>query len=244
MRLKNVIRAVVCVMAFALAGCSGTAGFRNKEALGEQSLKGATVLIVAPQVQLYEIGVGQQKSRRADLEEPLRKTAVDAITEFAQESGWFKVATMPKLNDSEQYEFDQRMTLLYSNQLEYAAFKTKKGGALAEVEDRLNASVGRSPLTAEVIKRTGARYALLFAGSDSYTTASAKLVSLASAVVTMGNTPMALTGLGTLTVCVIDLQTGKVIWMADDTSKRDLTDKDNQKKMLRTLLKRSPLGGD
>lgn len=237
--MKLVRLALGCLIVLALSAC-GTAGFSYKEE--SRALKGVTVVLITPQIQLYEIGVGQQRSRRADLEASAVKAAETGAREFAAESGWFKVVPMPKLTDEEQYDFDQRMAVLQANQLEYSKVKEQKGSVLGELEERLDVRIGPAPVLAKVAATTGATYGLLVAGSDSFTTPAAKLVSLASAVVTLGNTPLALTGIGNLSLSVVNLSTGRVIWMADDTTKKDLTDGGSHKSMFKTLLRRSPLG--
>ncbi len=225
-----------------LTGC-GTTGFGYKED-PKQSLRGTKVVLVAPQIMLYEIGVGQQRSRRADLEDGARKAAEAGARLLAKNSGWFQVVAMPQLSDDEKYEFDQRMTMLYANQTEYAKAKELKGSVLAELEDpqRFNSTVGKSPVLQKVADITGATYGMLLAGQDSFTTTAAKVVSIASQVASLGNSPLALTGIGNLSVSVVNLRTGRVIWMASDTSSRDLTDAENQKAVFERLLKRSPLG--
>lgn len=239
--LKNTKQVALLVSALVLTGC-GTPGYSYKDG-AEKSLKGAPMVLITPQIRVTEIGVGQQTSRRADMEEGARMAARNGVESFAKESGWFRTVPMPKLSEDEQFEFDQRMALLNANQLVYADIKQIKGGsAIKDLESEFKGSIGKSSVLSKVAEQTGATYGLLIAGSESFTTTAAKVVSVAAAVVTLGNSPLALNGTGALSANVVNLKTGRIIWMADDTTKRDLMDEENHRRMVKQLLQRSPFG--
>lgn len=224
-----------------LGGC-GTAGFKHKDLVSQPSMRGSRVLVVAPQFHVFEIGVGQEKVRRSDMEEDVIRKITEAASEFSKEKGWFVPVSVPSLAEAQQYELSQRMSLLWANQQMYSAIKEKRGTAVAQIEDHFSGTIGQSEMLASLADQTGAQYLLLIAGYDSYTTGAAKLVALASVVATLGHSPLQLNGTGEMSVCLVELKTGKIAWIASETSKRDLTDQDNHKRMLKTLLQRSPLG--
>lgn len=239
--LMNTKQVALLFSALVLTGC-GTPGYSNKDE-ANNSLKGAMMVLLTPQIRVTEIGVGQQMSRRADMEEGARTAARVGAERFAKESGWFRAAPMPKLSDDEQFEFDQRMALLNANQQVYADVKKIQGGsAIKDLESEFRGTIGKSPTLLKVAEQTGATYGLLIAGSESFTSPAAKVVSLVVAVATLGNSPLALNGIGAISANVVNLKTGRIIWMADDTTTRDLMDENNHRRMVKQLLQRSPFG--
>ena len=237
--MKHFQNLALCLTAIAvLVGCSSVTAVKPSSAAAP--LTSNKVLVLEPQLLIFEIGLSQVPERRPDLEKAARKTATETVAQLATASKRYTVATNPQLSEAEQYELEQRAALFYSNVMAYTDMKKVGGSGWTQVESSFKGTIGKSALLQGIAGRTGAHYALLIAGSDSYTTGAAKAAGIVAAITSLGNSSLAVAGGAYLVVGVADLNTGNILWYAHDTTKSDLTDPDALRRLIKSLLEKSP----
>ena len=237
--MKHFQNLALCLTAIAvLVGCSSVTAVKPGSAAAP--LTSNKVLVLEPQLLIFEIGLSQVPERRPDLEKAARKTATETVAQLAAASKRYTVVTNPQLSEAEQYELEQRTALFYSNVMTYTDMTKVGGSGWKQMESNFKGTIGKSALLQGIADRTGAHYALLVAGSDSFTTGAAKVASVAAAITSLGNSSLVLAGSAYLVVGVADLNTGGILWYAHDTTKSDLTDPDALRRLIKSLLEKSP----
>ncbi|MEW5966200.1 MAG: hypothetical protein AB1720_04285 [Pseudomonadota bacterium] len=170
------------------------------------------VVLLPPQVFVYELSAGGVPTRMADWEAAARDNVTAATTRLAQETRVFELVPAPALAGAPREQLEAHMGLY--ERVALSVFNFGRGGqeAWAHKQQEFDYTVG--PGLAFLRDETGADAALIVLGADFISSAGRKaafIAGLALGVVM----PM---GQAFMTAGVVDLKTGDVQWMSFDTS--------------------------
>lgn len=193
------------------------------------------VVLLPPQVFVYELSAGGVATRKTDWEADARANLARAATRQALESRLFELVPAPPLDSAELDQLDAHIGLY--DRVAQSVFVYGRGeqAAWAHKKNEFDYTIG--PGLAFLRERTGADAAMIVLGSDYISTGGRKaafIVGLALGVAL----PL---GQSFMTAGVVDLQTGDVQWMSfDSSSTMDTRDAADDDELMRTLFKTWP----
>ncbi len=170
------------------------------------------VVLLPPQIFVYELSAGGVPSRMADWEAVARGNLTSAAIRMAADAKLFEVLALPALVRAEQEWLDAHIGLY--DRVAQSVFVYGRGeeSAWAHKKNAFDYTIG--PGLAMLRDRTGADAALIVLGSDAISSDGRKAAFVAGLLLGI---VMPL-GQSFLTAGVVDLQTGDVQWMSFDSS--------------------------
>lgn len=170
------------------------------------------IVLLPPQVFVYELSAGGVPTRMADWEATARDNIVAAATRLSRETGLFELVPAPTLDPQLADQLEAHIGLY--DRVAQSVFVYGRGDQedWAHKKNEFDYTVG--PGLAFLREHTGADAALIVLGSDFISSGgrrAAFIVGLALGVVM----PL---GQSFITAGIVDLSTGDVLWMSFDSS--------------------------
>ncbi len=170
------------------------------------------VVLLPPQVFVFELSAGGVPTRMADWETAARDNVSAAATRLARESGLFEVVPPPALSPVDRDQLEAHMGLYERVALSVFSFGRGTQDAWAHKKQEFDYTLG--PGLAFLREQTGTDAALIVLGSDFISSAGRKAAFIAGLAL---GVVMPL-GQSFMTAGVVDLNTGDVRWMSFDAS--------------------------
>lgn len=194
-----------------------------------------TVVVLPPQIFVYELSAGGVPTRMIDWETAARANVSAAAVRLAREAGVFAAHPAPALEASEQARVDTHLGLYERVAQSVFVYGRGEQSAWAHKKEGFDYTLG--PGLAFLRERTGADAALVVLGSDFISSDGRKALFFAGLALGM-IMPL---GQSFLTLGVVDLQTGDVQWMSFDASSRlDTRNPEQVDALIRTLYQSWP----
>ena len=170
------------------------------------------VVLLPPQVFVFELSAGGVPTRMADWEAAARDNLTSAATRQARDANVFEVLAPPTLDPAEQEWLDAHIGLY--DRVAQSVFVYGRGeqSAWAHKKNEFDYTVG--PGLAMLRERTGADAALIVLGADYISSGGRKAAFVAGLALGI-IMPL---GQSFMTAGVVDLKTGDVQWMGFDSS--------------------------
>ena len=193
------------------------------------------VVLLPPQVFVFELSAGGVPTRMADWEAAARNNLIAAATQQARESGLFEVLPIPPLAAADFDALDAHIGLY--DRVAQSVFVYGRGDQAAWAHKKNEFDYTLGPGLAFLRAQTGADAALIVLGSGFISSGGRKAAFIAGLALGI---VMPL-GQSFITAGVVDLLTGDVQWMSFDSSSsmdtRDPTDTDS---LMRALYQTWP----
>lgn len=193
------------------------------------------VVLLPPQVFVYELSAGGVPTRMADWERVARGNVNAAAIRLARESGLFEVIPAPALAGEARERLEAHIGLYERVALSVFNFGRGTQGAWAHKQQEFDYTLG--PGLAFLREATGADAALIVLGADFISSAgrrAAFIAGLALGVVM----PL---GQAFMTAGIVDLESGDVQWMGFDSSARlDTRQADDMEALMRDFYRTWP----
>lgn len=231
--MKTILAAALALIALA---CAGTASAQSMNlAPGFQSLpKGAKVVIMPTDIELFVISAGGVVEPKADWTETASRHFNDALTQKEQALGLATVELSAKQAD----EADE-VNALHGAIARAIAMHHFGSLKLPTKDGKLDWSMGDS--VQPIKQATGADYALFSFVRDSYASGERKAAMVAIAILTLGRAPLAL-GTQSGYASLVDLNTGQVVWFNQlSRATGDLREPESAAETLDALLQAFPV---
>jgi hypothetical protein len=193
------------------------------------------VVLLPPQVFVFELSAGGVPTRMADWEAAARDNLVSAATRLARDASVFEVLAPPTLDPAEQEWLDAHIGLY--DRVAQSVFVYGRGeqSAWAHKKNEFDYTVG--PGLAMLHERTGADAALIVLGADFISSGGRKAAFVAGLALGI-IMPL---GQSFMTAGVVDLKTGDVQWMGfDSSSSMDSRDPADVDGLMRALYQTWP----
>lgn len=193
------------------------------------------VVLLPPQVFVFELSAGGVPTRMADWEATARANLITAATRLARESDLFEVAPLPPLAAADLDTLDAHIGLY--DRVAQSVFVYGRGdqAAWAHKKNEFDYTVG--PGLAFLREQTGADAALIVLGSDFISSGGRKAAFAAGLLLGIA-IPL---GQSFITAGVVDLKTGDVQWMSfDASSSMDSREPADVDSLMRDLYKTWP----
>ena len=170
------------------------------------------VVLLPPQVFVYELSAGGMPTRMADWEATARDNLVAAATRRARETGLFELAPAPALDPLLADQLEAHIGLY--ERVAQSVFVYGRGDqdAWAHKKNEFDYTVG--PGLAFLREQTGADAALIVLGSD-YISSGGRRAAFVAGLLLGVVMPL---GQSFITAGIVDLTTGDVLWMSFDSS--------------------------
>jgi len=170
------------------------------------------VVLLPPQVFVYELSAGGVPTRMADWEAVARDNLSNAATRLARETGLFELVAAPALDPLLADQLEAHIGLY--DRVAQSVFVYGRGDqdAWAHKKNEFDYTVG--PGLAFLREQTGADAALIVLGSDFISSGGRRAAFIAGLVLGI---VMPL-GQSFITAGIVDLTTGDVLWMSFDAS--------------------------
>ena len=211
--LQRLISMVILVTASVMATPAPAAMSAVNPALSQNlDARPKKVVLLPPQVFVFELSAGGVPTRMADWEAAARDNLVAAATRLARDSGLFELVPTPSLAPADLDQLDAHIGLY--DRVAQSVFVYGRGeqSAWAHKKNEFDYTVG--PGLAFLREQTGADAALIVLGSDFISSGGRKaafIAGLAFGVIM----PL---GQSFMTAGIVDLKTGDVQWMSFDSS--------------------------
>lgn len=225
-----------------LTAC-GSPGLRGPSANEVADMKDKRILVMDPFIRSFEVGLGQQKFRRVDVEKKVRSDVTKAFDAVAQDTKWFKTVPFPELSDELMAEYEQRAALFQVSADTYLTMKEVGGTAWEPLSKDFRANIGTSSAMRDAAQRTNTRFGVLFVGVEMRTSALAKGVGVIANAVTFGQSSLKVNGTMHTLMGVLDFQTGDVVWLLYEKDSGDLGSVSAISSVIKKMLDGSPLSG-
>lgn len=193
------------------------------------------VVLLPPQIFVYELSAGGIPTRMGDWEVTARNNLGASAARQAAESGVFDVVAAPTLDPAEQEVLDAHIGLY--DRVAQSVFIYGRGEqtAWAHKKNEFDYTVG--PGLAFLRERSGADAALIVLGAD-YISSSGRKVAFIAGLALGVIMPL---GQSFVAVGVVDLKTGDVQWMGfDASSSLDTREAAEVDDLMRTLYQSWP----
>jgi len=231
------MRALVALLLATMLGACAQTQVRLAEPAAQVKVKPERVLLMTPEINLYELQFGGQLEPRADWTLSARRLVADALKlRLAQTQSVIVAAKEPERPDPREREqqirklADAVMNSVYLYEVGFAR------GALENKKGRFDWTLGPG---AQVLReRYGADYALLLGFEDSYTSAGRAAGMVFGALLGIGMTGGIQIGFAAL----IDTSSGRLAWfnfIVDGTG--DLRNAKDAQAAVDKLLEKVPL---
>ena len=188
------------------------------------------VVLLPPQVFVYELSTGGVPSRKIDWEATARNNLSSAAIRLAREAGMFEVIPAPDPAPAVQEQLDAHIGLY--DRVADSVFVYGRGdkSAWAHKKNEFDYTIG--PGLAFLREQTGADAALIVLGSDYISSGGRKAAFVVGLMV---GVVMPL-GQSFISAGIVDLETGDVQWMGFDASTSlDSRDAENVDALMREL---------
>lgn len=193
------------------------------------------VVLLPPQIFVYELSAGGVPTRMGDWEAAARANLADSATRQARASQVFEVVAAPPLAPAEEETLDAHIGLY--DRVAQSVFVYGRGEQAAWAHKKNEFDYTLGPGLAFLRERTGADAALIVLGADFISSQGRKAAFIAGLAL---GVIMPL-GQSFLAAGVVDLRTGDVAWMGFDASSsidtRNPADTDD---LMRTLYQTWP----
>lgn len=223
-----------CVL---LAGCSTTDVRTASNAIGAPLKARGSVVLIAPDIELYEVTTGGMQEPRPEWTEAARRAYATAVRELLAAHGATLLPDFvppPALPPSDRM---RQLLLLHQAVASSILLHGKPGTDLASKHGRFDWTLG--PGVSVLRDRTGADYALFTYIRDGYTGSGRAAMRVVGALLLSGDIGGGeQVGLASL----VDLRTGQIVWLnllVDETG--DLRNADGARATVASLLKQIPL---
>lgn len=195
------------------------------------------VVLLPPQIFVYELSAGGVPSRMTEWESQARQNMTAAATRLAGESGVFDVVAAPTPDPDEQDRLDAHIGLY--DRVAQSVFVYGRGEQSAWAHKKVEFDYTVGPGLAFLRERTGADAALIVLGADFISSSGRKLAFVAGlalgVIMPLGQSFVA--------AGVVDLATGDVQWMGfDASSSLDTRNAPEVDELVRALYKTWPGG--
>ena len=169
------------------------------------------VVLLPPQVFVYELSAGGVPTRMADWEATARDNLIAAATRLSRETG-FELLPAPTLNPLLADQLEAHIGLY--DRVAQSVFVYGRGemDTWAHKKNEFDYTVG--PGLAFLRQQTGADAALIVLGSD-YISSGGRRAAFVAGLLLGGVMPL---GQSFITAGIVDLTTGDVLWMSFDSS--------------------------
>lgn len=211
--LQRMIGMVILVTASVMATPAPAAISAVNPALSQNlDARPKKVVLLPPQVFVFELSAGGVPTRMADWEAAARDNLVAAATRLARDSGLFELVPTPSLAPADLDQLDAHIGLY--DRVAQSVFVYGRGeqSAWAHKKNEFDYTVG--PGLAFLREQTGADAALIVLGSDFISSGGRKAAFIAGLAL---GVIMPL-GQSFVTAGIVDLKTGDVQWMSFDSS--------------------------
>lgn len=211
--MRRMVGAAILVAASVMATPSLAAQSAVNPALSQNlDARPKKVVLLPPQVFVFELSAGGVPTRMADWEAAARDNLASAATRLARESGLFELVPAPRLDSPELDQLEAHIGLY--DRVAQSVFVYGRGNqsAWAHKKNEFDYTVG--PGLAFLRAQTDADAALIVLGSDYISTGGRKAAFVAGLALGI---VMPL-GQSFITAGVVDLKTGDVQWMSFDSS--------------------------
>lgn len=205
--------AAVLIAACVLTGPVFAAQSAVHPALSQNpDLRPKKIVLLPPQVFVYELSAGGVPTRMADWEAAARDNVAAATTRLARESSLFELVPAPDLAPESREQLEAHIGLYERVALSVFNFGRGTQEAWAHKKQEFDYTVG--PGLAFLRDETGSDAALIVLGADFISSAGRKAAFIAGLAL---GVVMPL-GQAFMTAGVVDLRTGDVQWMSFDSS--------------------------
>lgn len=197
------------------------------------------VLLLAPDVNLFELSAGGQRERVPDWNNKARDHITATLRDAFRTSKSFEVVEAPALTAGEQFTLDEHIALYVRVGGEAFSKTATNDAAWKHKRDDFDYTVGNG--LAYLRERTGADVALVTVASDTYRSAGNKvltgLVMVAGAAVGVAIVPASAPAF--MTVGLIELRTGHIQWLnfASQGLMTDMRERDGANSLVTATLK-------
>jgi len=205
--------ALILVMASVLATPALAAMSAVNPALTQSpAARPKKVVLLPPQVFVYELSAGGMPTRMADWEATARDNLVAAATRLSRETGLFELVPAPALDPLLADQLEAHVGLY--ERVAQSVFVYGRGDqdAWAHKKNEFDYTVG--PGLAFLREQTGADAALIVLGSD-YISSGGRRAAFVAGLLLGVVMPL---GQSFITAGIVDLTTGDVLWMSFDSS--------------------------
>lgn len=211
--MRRMVGAAILVAASVMATPSLAAQSAVNPALSQNlDARPKKVVLLPPQVFVFELSAGGVPTRMADWEAAARDNLASAATRLARESGLFELVPAPRLESPELDQLEAHIGLY--DRVAQSVFVYGRGNqsAWAHKKNEFDYTVG--PGLAFLRAQTDADAALIVLGSDYISTGGRKAAFVAGLALGI---VMPL-GQSFIAAGIVDLKTGDVQWMSFDSS--------------------------
>jgi hypothetical protein len=205
--------ALILVMASVLATPALAAMSAVNPALTQSpAARPKKVVLLPPQVFVYELSAGGVPTRMADWEASARDNLAAAATRLSREAGLFELVPAPALDPLLADQLEAHIGLY--ERVAQSVFVYGRGDqdAWAHKKNEFDYTVG--PGLAFLRQQTGADAALIVLGSD-YISSGGRRAAFIAGLMLGVVMPL---GQSFITAGIVDLTTGDVLWMSFDSS--------------------------
>lgn len=165
------------------------------------------ILVMQPDVELYEVGAGGVQELNAQWTDQGRQYVAAALTERLRDAGFDGLqAPPPPAEGTAGYEKYEQVLKVHA-QMAKIIFAHRIGQARLPTMEK-DAAWSLGPSVGELANTARADYALLVTLRDGYSTAGRKAMIVAAAMLGVAVPGISQTGLAS----VIDLRTGEIVW--------------------------------
>lgn len=241
MSLQNVYRPILLLLVLAMSACSSSHMRTDAEFEVDRDLRGKSVVLVEPSIQLYEMQASGLMEPRADWTRAARTdlpAAIESILRARQAELRPEYRVPPELDTASQPRQilalnEAVINTIYTHSYLHVPLPTRG------VARKKSLSWTLGPGVAAIREETGADYMLNVIVRDSYTSGGRAALMIAAAVLQLGILQGGQQyGVATL----VDLHTGDVVWfnvMSDSLG--DLRDPKGTQETAEKLLRGIPL---
>lgn len=170
------------------------------------------IVLLPPQVFVYELSAGGVPTRMTDWEATARDNIVAAATRLSRETGLFELVPAPALDPQQADQLEAHIGLY--DRVAQSVFVYGRGDqdAWAHKQNEFDYTVG--PGLAFLREHTGADAALIVLGSDFISSGGRRAAFIVGLALGVGLS----LGQSFITAGIVDLTTGDVLWMSFDSS--------------------------
>lgn len=211
--MLRIVGVVILVAASALAPSARAAMSAVNPSLSQNlDVRPKKVVLLPPQVFVYELSAGGVPTRMTEWEAAARDNLSASTTRQARESSLFELVPAPSLAPPDLDQLDAHIGLY--DRVAQSVFVYGRGqhDAWAHKKNEFDYTVG--PGLAFLREQTGADAALIVLGSDFISSGGRKAAFAVGLLLGVG-IPL---GQAFMTAGLVDLKTGDVLWMSFDSS--------------------------
>jgi len=211
--MRRILQAMVLIMASVTAsGALAAMSAVNPAFTQNLDARPKKVVLLPPQVFVFELSAGGVATRMADWEATAKDNLVTAATRLAQGAGLFEVVSTPTLSPADLDQLEAHIGLY--DRVAQSVFVYGRGeqDAWAHKKHEFDYTVG--PGLAFLREHTGADAALIVLGSDFISSGERKAAFVVGLLLGVA-LPL---GQSFITTGLVDLNTGDVQWMSFDSS--------------------------